>query len=97
MSHKNSMEVTRMCENHYDDIITSSHGIRYCVITGDPGSERRFGICATMENDQSDTDSVKNLFFSKEEASECCRWLAENNVFPVTLCEVLGDLYHLCE
>ena len=84
-----------MSKNQQLDTVTSEYGINFCVITGEPGSNRRFGICATMENDQNDTDSVENLFFSEEEAYECCKWLAENNVFPITLCEVLSNLYHL--
>ena len=84
-----------MCENKQFDIVASSNGISYYVTTNSTGTERRFGVGATLDNDQSDTGIVENIFFTMEEATECCKWLAENDVFPVTLSEVISDFYQL--
>ncbi|MBO4940858.1 MAG: hypothetical protein J6D15_01430 [Clostridia bacterium] len=71
----------------------SGNGISFYVITGNADSLRPFGIMAEMDNDKSDAEAVENIFFTSEEAAACCKWLAENEVFPVTLCDVLGNFY----
>ena len=71
----------------------SENGINFYVITADSDNLRPFGIMAEMDNDKSDIETVENIFFTKEEAQACCKWLAENEVFPVTLCDVLGNFY----
>ncbi len=71
----------------------SGNGISFYVITGSADSLRPFGIMAEMDNDKSDAEIVENIFFTSEEAAACCKWLSENEVFPVTLCDVLGNFY----
>ena len=84
-----------MCENMNLDAIASSNGVQYCVITGDENSCRPYGVFSVLENDRTDAASVENFFFTKNEAIECCKWLAENEVYPITLKEVISDLYFL--
>ncbi len=69
-------------------------GINYSVIKGDD-CVRPYGIAAVLESDNTDKAVVENLFFTDLEAAACCRWLAENEVYPVTLQEVLENIYIL--
>ncbi len=84
-----------MCKNRNLGLAASRSGINYYILYSSIDSDRPFGIMATMELDTSDTNLAENLFFTKEEALQCCLWLAENQVFPVTLCEVLENLYSI--
>lgn len=84
-----------MCTNKKIDVVTSSSGIKYCIFTETTETERPFGIYAVMEDDRNDNGSVERIFFTEEEAAACCNWLAENEVFPISLSEVISDLYHL--
>ncbi len=70
----------------------SANGINYYV-TQNACSARPFGIVAELALDSTDTASANGLFFTAEEADACCKWLAENEVYPITLCEVLENLY----
>lgn len=74
-----------------------SQDVSYRIDINHNGSEKPFGITATLKSDPKDTATAANVFFSIEEATACCSWLAENNVYPVTLCEVISDLYHLTD
>lgn len=75
---------------------TSSQGITYHIIfSQDTEVPRRFGITAIMDTDADDCASVENIFFTEAEATAYCRWLAENDVFPVSLCDVLANIYIL--
>lgn len=83
-----------MLDNNVSDIKVNSNGISYYITTGsDP--VRPFGIFAVLDDDKTDCSSVENLYFTIEEAVKCCEWLAENNVFPITLCEIISDFYHI--
>lgn len=77
--------------------LADSCDVDYRIDINRSGSKKPFGITATLKTDSSDTASVTNVFFSQEEATACCKWLAENNVYPVTLNEVISDLYHLTD
>lgn len=79
------------CENC--ELITSAEGINYFVNHKKSENPRSFGILATVPNDAEDTGCVENLFFTREEACKCCMWLAENQVYPITLSEVLENFY----
>ncbi len=69
-------------------------GISYSVITSkDESSDRPFGILAVMDNDENDFGVAENLFFTEGEAIECCKWLAQNNVYPVTLKDVMANFF----
>jgi len=84
-----------MFRNSQLNLVASSEDVHYCIITGDPQSQRPYGILATVKDTPDDSEPAENLFFTEAEATACCKWLAENNVFPITLCEVLSDLYTL--
>ena len=84
-----------MFENNQLNIVASSEDVHYCIIKGDFQSQRPYGILASVKDIANDSEQAENLFFTEAEATACCMWLAENNVFPVTLCEVLSDLYTL--
>lgn len=82
-----------MLESKNLGLAASSEGINFYVLCSDEGVDRRYGIMASMETDKEDSGVAENLFFTKEEAVKCCLWLAENQVFPVTLCEVMENFY----
>lgn len=79
------------CKNY--ELITSSEGINYFVIQSESDNPRTFGVLAAMQDDTEDNGCTKNLFFTKEEAQKCCMWLAENQVYPITLSEVMENFY----
>ena len=69
-------------------------GISYSVICSkDEDAERPFGILAIMDSDEEDFSVAENLFFTEAEAIECCKWLARNNVYPVTLKDVMANFF----
>ena len=70
----------------------SAFGINYYVIKNGI-TERPYGIMAELASDCSDHAVVEGLYFTEAEAAACCKWLAENEVYPVTLCEVLDNVY----
>lgn len=85
-----------MCNLNNRQIVTSKNDINYFVICDNNlTAGRRFGITATLSGSETDSNTVDNLFFTKAEAEEYCRWLAENEVYPVSLCEVLENIYHI--
>lgn len=66
--------------------------VYYCVTVDEKSNALRYGVSATVVGDDADTETAKNRFFTEEEARACCEWLAENEVYPITLKEVLADL-----
>ena len=69
-------------------------GISYSVILAkDENADRPFGIYAVMDGDEDDFSIAENLFFTEAEAIECCKWLACNNVYPVTLKDVMANFF----
>ncbi len=78
------------------DFVISMHGINYYVFcTKDSDADRRYGIFAESSEDSADFQSASNLFFTREEAEEYCKWFAENEVYPITLRDVLANIYHM--
>ncbi len=82
-----------MCESNKHSLAATSQGINYYILCGSDDHERRYGILASSETDPSDSAFTENLFFTKEEAFQCCQWLAENTVCTITLNEVLENFY----
>ncbi len=80
--------------NTNQELKHSANGISYYV-NKNSDSVRPYGITAVLESDSMDKMSTGELFFTAEEAVACCKWLAENEVYPITLCEVLENLYSL--
>ena len=69
-------------------------GISYSVICSkDEAAERPYGILAVMDNDEKDFGVAEELFFTETEAIECCRWLARNSVYPVTLKDIMANFF----
>ena len=85
-----------MCKINESQAAASQNGINYYVICDRSASDgRRFGILSVLSDDETDRKTADNLFFTQEEAENYCRWLAENEVYPISLCEVLGNIYHI--
>ena len=69
-------------------------GISYSVVySKDESIPRPFGILAVMDNDKDDFGVAENLFFTENEAIECCKWLARNSVYPVTLKDIMANFF----
>lgn len=78
------------------DLVVSKHGISYYIISKENARNNRiYGIMAVMDDDKDDFKAIENLFFTRAEASEYCKWFAENEVYPISLDEVLGNIYHI--
>ncbi len=85
-----------MNESFDKKLVLSAHGINYYTVCSNISENNRaYGIFAEVTDDKSDFGVVENLFFTQAEATEYCKWLAENEVYPITLCEILGNIYHL--
>ena len=79
-----------------DKEYTSSCGTSFQVIySRDINIPRCYGIKAASTEDPEDFTTVENLFFTQAEANEYCRWLSENDVYPISLCDVLANIYIL--
>jgi hypothetical protein len=79
-----------------DKEYTSSGGTCFQVLcSGESDVPRCYGIKATSTTDAEDFATAENLFFTQSEATEYCRWLAENDVYPISLCDVLANIYIL--
>ncbi len=52
-----------------------------------------FGIYSFVDKDRSESAKVENIFFTRDEALKYCEWLAQNEVYPITLVEVLKDMH----
>lgn len=78
------------------ELVASCSGINYYVIFESGSlSGRAYGIMAESIDDTTDFQSAENLFFTIEEARHYCKWFSENEVYPVTLREVLANIYHI--
>ena len=76
--------------------IICENGTRFSIIHTEPSSIGRcFGIAAVSESDPKDSAQVNNLFFTAEEAEAYCKLFAENEVCPITLSEVLENIFVL--
>lgn len=74
-------------------VSTSSNNILYYVTQDESCNAPNYGIYAVSKKDSLDQVSINNRFFTENEAIQCCMWLADNDVYPVTICEVLEDLF----
>ena len=72
-----------------------SDKVFYYVTQDENCSPPNFGIYAVSKNDSLNQASISNRFFTENEATMCCKWLAENDVYPITIAEVLEDLFSL--
>lgn len=75
--------------------VISKNGISYYVAKREScNDERCFGIYATFGEDSLEHELREDLFFTFSEAEACCKWLAKNEVYPITISEVLENVYH---
>lgn len=49
-----------------------------------------YGISVSCTD--SETETMNNIFFTKEEAFERCKWLAENEVLPEIFRDMMEDI-----
>ena len=85
-----------MNESLEKTLVLTAHQINYFIVRSNKSTNNRFyGIMAEAINDETDFGIAENLFFTQAEATEYCKWLADNEVYPITLCDVLGNIYHL--
>ena len=85
-----------MNESLEKTLVLTADQINYFTIRSTKSTNNRFyGIMAESLEDKTDFGIVENLFFTQAEATEYCKWLADNEVYPITLCDVLGNIYHL--
>lgn len=85
-----------MNESLEKTLVLTAHQINYFTVCSKNSTRNRiYGILAEAADDKDDFGVAENLFFTQAEATEYCKWLAENEVYPITLCEVLGNIYHL--
>ncbi len=82
-----------MCDEKNLELVAEASGVNFFISSSDSDSDRRFGIKAVATQDPTGSALAENLFFTKTEAEKCCLWLAENNVEPIILCEVLSNFY----
>lgn len=82
-----------MCDEKNLELVTESHGVNFFITSSDSDPDRKFGIRSVATQDPAESAIAENLFFTKTEAEKCCLWLAENNVEPIILCEVLSNFY----
>ncbi|MBE7032525.1 MAG: hypothetical protein E7401_06145 [Ruminococcaceae bacterium] len=73
--------------------VSGKNGVAYYVIQSENCLDRSYGIMAEAVDDRADFATVKNLFFTAEEALSYCRFLAANDVFPYTLSDVLENIF----
>ena len=73
--------------------ISGKNGVAYYVIQNENGLDRSYGIMAETIDDKTDFATVKNLFFTAGEALSYCKFLADNDVFPYTLSDVLENIF----
>ncbi len=85
-----------MNNNNEQKTTVCANGTKFSIIHTEPSDIGRcFGIAAVSENDPNDSAQVNNLFFTSEEAEAYCKLFAENEVCPVTLSEVLENIFVL--
>ena len=73
--------------------VSGRNGVAYYVIQNENSLDRSYGIMAETIDDKTDFATVKNLFFTADEALSYCKFLADNNVFPYTLRDVLENIF----
>lgn len=73
-------------------LVVEKFGINYYITRTEAENEPAYGISVIMKEDPSDANFAENLFFTEEEAKRRCEWLSENQVFPVSLHEVLRNV-----
>ena len=84
-----------MCEFKNLESVTETEDKYYFVDSGESELKRCFGVAVALKSNPEDSACVRNLFFTRGEAEKCCLWLAENDVEPIILREVLSNFYQI--
>ena len=74
-------------------LVVSGGGICYYVVHDAENSGAGYGIYAETEGEEGDAQYVRKVFFTEEEAVLRCRWLCENQVYPVALFDTLRNIF----
>ena len=72
--------------------VISNENVNYYIICTDDEGGISYGIYAETGNEKTDYSSVKNVFFTEDEALLRCKWLCENDVYPVALLDTLRNM-----
>lgn len=75
-----------------EKVVISGSGISYYVIYDVENDGAGYGIYAEADNDTTDSKCVRKIFFTEEEAVLRCKWLCENQVYPVALIDTLKNI-----
>lgn len=77
------MPLKTKCENYI---------VEYNITEKNLADLPMFGIAVKCGNKQKE---INNVFFTKEEAKARCKWLAENQVFPENLWDIMSDILNI--
>lgn len=84
------------CSYNVREKVVSKNGVDFYIIhTPEAENERHYGILAEMSENKDDFGVVETLFFTKEETTKYCKWLAKNEVEPIVLRDVLTNIFYL--
>ncbi|MBR5614811.1 MAG: hypothetical protein IKW64_05900 [Clostridia bacterium] len=73
--------------------VAEKNKISYFIVSDEGESARSFGIKLVTSGSEADSASAENLFFTECEAESFCKFMAENEVYPCTLHEVLTNMF----
>lgn len=83
-----------MILNYYNKMLAaSSEEVDYYVLRCKSGTDLRFGIKAELLGGEKDFSVTEPIFFTFEEAEKCCKFLADNAVYPISLADALHNIY----
>ena len=70
----------------------STKAVDYYTVSESGCAASRYGVMLVSKTD-SDKASTEGIFFTRDEAAKCCEFLAENEVYPVSLGDILHNIY----
>ena len=73
-------------------LIASTKAVDYYTVSESGCAASRYGVMLVSKTD-SDKASTEGIFFTRDEAAKCCEFLAENEVYPVSLGDILHNIY----
>lgn len=73
-------------------LIASTGAVDYYTVSESDCAASRYGVMLVSKTD-SDKASTEGIFFTRDEAAKCCEFLAENEVYPVSLGDILHNIY----
>ena len=73
-------------------LIASTKTVDYYTVSESGCVASKYGVMLVSKTD-SDKASTEGIFFTRDEAAKCCEFLAENEVYPVSLGDILHNIY----